>query len=59
VIIIPDISGCEKFMVENQLAAVHGQICIAFLIETNHREAGIHLQLQQSGGNAVFLYAAH
>lgn len=32
VIIIADISGYTKFMVENQLAAVHGQLCITFLI---------------------------
>ena len=32
VIIIADISGYTQFMVENQLAAVHGQLCITFLI---------------------------
>jgi uncharacterized membrane protein YdcZ (DUF606 family) len=32
VIIIADISGYTRFMVENQLAVVHGQLCIAFLI---------------------------
>jgi hypothetical protein len=33
--IFADISGCTKFMVENQLAAVYGQQqCITFLIET-------------------------
>ena len=32
VMILADISGYTKFMVENQLAAVHGQLCITFLI---------------------------
>jgi hypothetical protein len=59
VIILADISGYTKFMVENQLAAVHGQMCITFLIETLLREVNIPLQLQEIEGDAVFLYAAH
>jgi class 3 adenylate cyclase len=59
VIILADISGYTKFMVENQLAAVHGQLCITFLIETILREVDIPLQLQEIEGDAVFLYAAH
>lgn len=59
VIILADISGYTKFMVENQLAAVHGQLCITFLIETLLREVDIPLQLQEIEGDAVFLYAAH
>ena len=59
VIILADISGYTKFMVENQLAAVHGQQCITFLIETILREVDIPLQLQEIEGDAVFLYAAH
>jgi class 3 adenylate cyclase len=59
VIIIADISGYTQFMVENQLAAVHGQLCITFLIETILREVDIPLQLQEIEGDAVFLYAAH
>lgn len=59
VIILADISGYTKFMVENQLSAVHGQLCITALIETILREVDIPLQLQEIEGDAVFLYAAH
>ena len=58
VIILADISGYTKFMVENQVSAVHGQLCISFLIETLLREVDIPLQLQEIEGDAVFLYAA-
>jgi hypothetical protein len=57
VIILADISGYTKFMVENQLAAVHGQQCITFLIETIIRQVEIPLHLQEIEGDAVFLYA--
>jgi hypothetical protein len=57
--ILADISGYTKFMVENQLSAVHGQQCITFLIETILREVDIPLELQAIEGDAVFLYAAH
>ncbi len=46
VMILADISGYTKFMVENQLAAVHGQMCITNLIETLLREVDIPLHLQ-------------
>lgn len=59
VMILADISGYTKFMVENQLSAVHGQQCITFLIETILREVDIPLELQAIEGDAVFLYAAH
>jgi hypothetical protein len=59
VMILADISGYTKFMVENQLAAVHGQQCITFLIETILREVDIPLHLQGIEGDAVFLYAAN
>ena len=58
VIILADISGYTRFMLENQTAAVHGQQCITFLIETLLREVDIPLQLQEIEGDAVFLYAA-
>jgi len=54
-----DISGYTKFMVENQLSAVHGQIVITTLIETILREVDIPLQLQGIEGDAVFVYAEH
>lgn len=59
VIILADISGYTRFMVENQLSAVHGQIVITTLIESLLREVDIPLQLQEIEGDAVFLYAAH
>jgi len=55
--ILADISGYTKFMVANQLAAVHGQQCITFLIETIIRQVDIPLHLQEIEGDAVFLYA--
>jgi len=58
VIILADISGYTRFMLENQTAAVHGQQCITYLIETLLREVDIPLQLQEIEGDAVFLYAA-
>ena len=57
VMILADISGYTRFMVENQLAAVHGQLCITFLIETTLREVDIPLHLQGIEGDAVFLYS--
>ncbi len=57
VIILADISGYTKFMVENQTSAVHGQQCITFLIETLLRVVDIPLRLQEIEGDALFLYA--
>jgi len=59
VVILADISGYTRFMLENQTAAVHGQLCITELIETMLREVDIPLQLQEIEGDALFLYAAH
>jgi hypothetical protein len=59
VVILADISGYTRFMLENQTAAVHGQLCITSLIETMLREVDIPLQLQEIEGDALFLYAAH
>lgn len=57
VIILADISGYTRFMMQDQLSAVHGQMCITFLIETLLREVDIPLRLQEIEGDAVFLYA--
>ena len=57
VIVLADISGYTRFMVENQMSAVHGQQCITFLIETLIREIDIPLRLQEIEGDALFLYA--
>jgi hypothetical protein len=59
VLILADISGYTKFMVENQLSAVRGQIVITSLIETILREVDIPLRLQGIEGDAVFVYAEH
>ena len=58
IIILADISGYTKFMVENHLSAVHGQQAITFLIESLLREVDIPLELQEIEGDALFLYAA-
>ncbi len=57
VIVLADISGYSRFMVENQMSAVHGQQCITYLIETLIREIDIPLRLQEIEGDALFLYA--
>jgi Protein of unknown function (DUF2652) len=59
VLILADISGYTRFMLENQTSAVHGQLCITTLIETMLREVDIPLKLQEIEGDALFLYAAH
>lgn len=59
VLILADISGYTRFMLENQTSAIHGQLCITTLIETMLREVDIPLQLQEIEGDALFLYAAH
>ena len=46
-------------MVANQLAAVHGQQAITFLIETILHEVDIPLTLHAIEGDAVFLSASH
>ena len=58
-IILADISGYTRFMLENQTAALHGQAVITGLIESILREVDIPLTLQEIEGDAVFLYAAH
>ena len=59
VLILADISGYTKFMVENQLSAVQGQMVITSLIEGLLREIDIPLRLQGIEGDAVFAYAEH
>jgi hypothetical protein len=58
-IILADISGYTRFMLENQTAALDGQAVITGLIESILREVDIPLTLQEIEGDAVFLYAAH
>jgi hypothetical protein len=57
VIILADISGYTKFMVENHLSAVHGQMVITHLLESLLREVDIPLELQEIEGDAIFLFA--
>jgi hypothetical protein len=59
IIILADISGYTRFMLDNQKAAVHGQIFISNLIESLLEQVDIPLTLQEIEGDAVFLYAAH
>jgi hypothetical protein len=58
VIILADISGYTRFMLENQTSAVHGQMIITGLIESIIAQVDIPLTLQEIEGDAVFLYAA-
>jgi hypothetical protein len=59
IVILADLSGYTRFMLENCTAAVHGQMVINNLIESLLAEVDIPLTLQEIEGDAVFLYAAH
>jgi hypothetical protein len=59
VLILADISGYTRFMVENQMTAVHGQMMISYLIETILAEVDIPLTLHGIEGDAVFLSVPH
>jgi len=58
VILLADISGYTRFMLETQLSAVHGQMIVTGLIESIIAQVDIPLTLQEIEGDAVFLYAA-
>ena len=57
VVVLADISGYTRFMVDSQMSAIHGQQYITFLIESLIREVDIPLRLQEIEGDALFLYA--
>jgi class 3 adenylate cyclase len=59
IIILADISGYTRFMLESKTSALHGQLVISGLIESILKEVDIPLTLQEIEGDAVFLYAAH
>jgi len=59
IIILADISGYTRFMLENETSALHGQLVITGLLESIIKEVNIPLTLQEIEGDAVFLYAAH
>jgi hypothetical protein len=59
VIILADISGYTRFMLENRTSAVHGQLFINSLIEAILEQVDIPLTLQEIEGDAVFLYVRH
>lgn len=59
IVILADISGYTRFMLENRTSAVHGQLCINSLIEAILEHVNIPLTLQEIEGDAVFLYARH
>jgi Protein of unknown function (DUF2652) len=58
IILLADISGYTKFMLDSRMSAVHGQATINMLIEAILAEVDIPLVLQEIEGDAVFLYAA-
>lgn len=58
IIVLADISGYTRFMLDNLTAAVHGQMVINSLIESLIEQVDIPLVLQEIEGDAVFLYAA-
>jgi len=58
VVVLADISGYTRFMLDNRSAALHGQVCIDTLVEALVAQVDIPLVLQEIEGDAVFLYAA-
>jgi peroxiredoxin len=58
-IVLADVSGYTRFILDNQVEAVRGQLCISVLLEAVLREVRIPLRLQEIEGDAVFLYAAN
>lgn len=58
IILLADISGYTKFMLDSRQSAVHGQSVINMLIEAILVEVDIPLVLQEIEGDAVFLYAS-
>jgi hypothetical protein len=59
VILLADLGGYTRFLLANQLTAVHGQIFIGLLMERLLREVEPPLVLQEIEGDAIFLYAEH
>ncbi len=57
ILLLADISGYTRFMVENQLSAVHGQMVISHLLESLLSEVDLPLELQEIEGDAIFLIA--
>ena len=57
VLILTDISGYTRFMLETATAAVHAQMVISKLLEEIIREVEIPLQIKEIEGDAIFLYA--
>lgn len=56
-LIIADISGYTRFMVEHRLCLVHGQIIISELTKAIIKQVEIPLEISKLEGDAVFLYA--
>lgn len=57
VLIIADISGYTRFMVENKAELLHAQLAISELIEAIIRQVEIPLEVAKLEGDAVFMYA--
>ncbi|MBN1936355.1 MAG: DUF2652 domain-containing protein [Anaerolineae bacterium] len=57
VLIIADISGYTRFMVEHKAELIHAQVTISELIQTIIRQVEIPLEVSKLEGDAVFMYA--
>ncbi len=57
VLIIADISGYTRFMVEHKAELLHAQLAISELIQTIIRQVEIPLEVAKLEGDAVFMYA--
>lgn len=57
VLIIADISGYTRFMLDHQKALVHSQMVISELLNLLVQQAGPPLEVVELEGDAVFMYA--
>lgn len=57
VLILADISGYTRFMVEQKAELIHAQMAISELIQTIILQVEIPLQVTKLEGDAVFMYA--
>jgi len=57
VLMIADISGYTRYMLDHKAAELHGQVIITELLKTIIRQVKIPIEIAKLEGDAVFLYA--
>jgi hypothetical protein len=56
-LLLADISGYTRYMVENRTAALHSQGIITELLEAVIRQVELPLEVAKLEGDAVFIFA--